>query len=449
MAYSASVEKWRKLVEKYFKPEDVDKALYVIQGESGGNPTIAGDGGNSIGLFQMNMGGGLGTGSTVEQLSDPEYNIKLAAQAVYGGSGWGPWGEGRLYQGKPFGALGNNPYPGSTNARAPVGGAIQSTSPEQSDDKISRPTENVFASGFLKGAQNNLRGIKKGNIQNYEPTGDYATDTGAYLQGMQDAYTELSKYQNDSDRIIQVDENEGFVYYYDPENERLVVDEVGTKILARALMYGSALDRILAAKKANLIDTGESSAAAYLASEKEKRAGASEDYEDYIKRIGDITAIEDIPLQRAASISSLLDSDFKRRNTGNGPFNYQGAGFGTSGRPQNTDLGPILGGLRNVLPKSAPAPYSVNPAAYEQSGPTQIKIPVRTPEEIINEYNGGVSTGTPTPITGFSSAPPLTTLNSKPTIPIPTQTIGPKTQTIGPSALSYKWFLPSWQQKRN
>jgi hypothetical protein len=50
-------------------------------------------------------------GYTEEQLYDPETSIRLFAEVVYS-VGWGDWGEGRLYNGRPFGALGNHPYPG-------------------------------------------------------------------------------------------------------------------------------------------------------------------------------------------------------------------------------------------------------------------------------------------------------------------------------------------------
>lgn len=102
MQFTAQVEQWRDKVAKYFRPEDVDLALWVIQHESGGNPTIPGDAGASIGLFQMNTAGGLGTGSTKAQLADPDYNIRLAAQAVYGGSGWAPWGANSVQYDHPY-----------------------------------------------------------------------------------------------------------------------------------------------------------------------------------------------------------------------------------------------------------------------------------------------------------------------------------------------------------
>jgi len=115
---SAGVEQWRPLVEKYFRPEDVEKALYVMNIESGGQPGALGDGVASGGLFQLNDQG-LGAGMTNEQKFDPETNIRVAAQAVYGGSGWRPWGEGTEIYDYPydpstglgyFGALGHHPY---------------------------------------------------------------------------------------------------------------------------------------------------------------------------------------------------------------------------------------------------------------------------------------------------------------------------------------------------
>lgn len=133
MAYSQSVEQWRPLVAKYFKPEDVDKALYVINGESGGNAGAVGDGGASIGLFQLNDNG-LGSGLDRAARADPETNIKTAAAAVYGGSGWKPWGEGSTFNGKTFGALGNNPYGGTSMTTSST-----SASPSLADVMTSLP----------------------------------------------------------------------------------------------------------------------------------------------------------------------------------------------------------------------------------------------------------------------------------------------------------------------
>jgi hypothetical protein len=45
--------------------------------ESGLNPSATGDGGVSIGLFQMNQKAGLGKGHSVKELSDPDRNITI------------------------------------------------------------------------------------------------------------------------------------------------------------------------------------------------------------------------------------------------------------------------------------------------------------------------------------------------------------------------------------
>jgi hypothetical protein len=111
--YPPEVERWRPIVAKYFPPELVDKALWVIMHESGGNPGAVGDGGNAIGLFQIHHGGSIPGRPDAGKLSDPEYNIRYAAQALGAARGnWAPWGENNTYNGQRFGALGFNPYPG-------------------------------------------------------------------------------------------------------------------------------------------------------------------------------------------------------------------------------------------------------------------------------------------------------------------------------------------------
>lgn len=111
--YSPEVERWRPLVEKYFPPALVDKALYVIQGESGGNAGAVGDGGAARGLFQIQDNRNFASRPDAAYLDDPENNIRYAAQQLGAAEGkWSDWGEGSSYNGQAFGALGNNPYPG-------------------------------------------------------------------------------------------------------------------------------------------------------------------------------------------------------------------------------------------------------------------------------------------------------------------------------------------------
>lgn len=108
--YGENVMRWAPTVARYFPPELVDKALYVMSLESGGNDQAISKT-CDYGLFQMNRCGGVGTGIPIEDLLDGEFNIRQAAATV-AADGWGHWGEGRLYRGEPFGALGHHPYPG-------------------------------------------------------------------------------------------------------------------------------------------------------------------------------------------------------------------------------------------------------------------------------------------------------------------------------------------------
>lgn len=118
VTYPPDVERWRPLVAKYFRAADVNKALWVIQYESGGQPDAKGDfdGQRGIyaarGLFQIQSSANFPDRPAAEWLDVPENNIAYAARMVGDGSGWSHWGENNLYQGKVFGALGNHPYPG-------------------------------------------------------------------------------------------------------------------------------------------------------------------------------------------------------------------------------------------------------------------------------------------------------------------------------------------------
>ena len=82
------------LVAKYFPQDQVQNALKVIQGESGGNPQAVGDNypikgeiRPSYGLFQIRT---FPNRPSPEQLMDPEQNVAYAAQ-LYKNQGWNPW----------------------------------------------------------------------------------------------------------------------------------------------------------------------------------------------------------------------------------------------------------------------------------------------------------------------------------------------------------------------
>ncbi|MEY4761916.1 MAG: Transglycosylase domain, partial [Pseudomonadota bacterium] len=131
MQFPPEVERWRATVAKYFPPELVDKALYVIQHESGGNPGAVGDGGAARGLFQIQDKRNFANRPDADYLDNPENNIRYAAEQLGGASGnFGAWGEGTTNNGVKFGALGNNPYPGDTGG---AGGGTTVTQPRGKD----------------------------------------------------------------------------------------------------------------------------------------------------------------------------------------------------------------------------------------------------------------------------------------------------------------------------
>lgn len=127
MTFPPEVERWRATVAKYFPAHLVDKALWTIQHESGGNSGAVGDGGVARGLFQIQDNRAFSNRPTAQELDDPEFNIRYAADSLGAASGnFGAWGEGTTHNGKPFGAFGNNQYPGSN---ASVSGSSVSTPP--------------------------------------------------------------------------------------------------------------------------------------------------------------------------------------------------------------------------------------------------------------------------------------------------------------------------------
>ena len=90
--FPPNVERWRPLVAKYFPAHEVDRALWVIQHESGGDPGIAsrfnaGGGENSHGLWQINL---KAHPHMQGKTNDPEAATAYAAQ-LFKSNGWQPW----------------------------------------------------------------------------------------------------------------------------------------------------------------------------------------------------------------------------------------------------------------------------------------------------------------------------------------------------------------------
>lgn len=94
-----SPEGWRPIVELYFQPRHVSRALRVMRCESGGDPWAKNPTSTASGLFQH-----LGSlwppraeraGWENADVFDPHANIAVAAWLVYEGGGWGHWNPSR------------------------------------------------------------------------------------------------------------------------------------------------------------------------------------------------------------------------------------------------------------------------------------------------------------------------------------------------------------------
>lgn len=136
LSFSSAVEQWRAavaaLVAEFGLSSDlIDKVLYTIQGESGGDPYAYNSSG-ATGLLQIisNENPALPNRPSREQLQDPMFNLRYAfTQLGIAQGSFAAWGEENTYNGQPFGALGLNPYPGNASA-AGVTGISPSKPPE-------------------------------------------------------------------------------------------------------------------------------------------------------------------------------------------------------------------------------------------------------------------------------------------------------------------------------
>jgi hypothetical protein len=128
--YPDQVERWRPDVEARMpqalrdRPDAatlVDKYLYAMTGESDGNPTAIHDGGNGYGLMADRISRTPVGTPAAQQIQNGWSLVQNDLQQ--GGTGFGDWGEGRLYNGQPFGSMGVHPYGGggSASTSAPFG----------------------------------------------------------------------------------------------------------------------------------------------------------------------------------------------------------------------------------------------------------------------------------------------------------------------------------------
>lgn len=168
--YSPDVEKWRRQVWDEMPPQLrqrpdaatlLDKSLYVMEGESGGGENKPGDGGAAWGLYQSHH---------IPAGSDATTQIKDMWRLVSNNpDSWSDWGQNALYEGKPFGALGRNPYPGDSGggSGSAIGNSIgqQFSQPQQQKPTINYtkpqqlPDFNTDTQGFPAVQQPDYSGI--------------------------------------------------------------------------------------------------------------------------------------------------------------------------------------------------------------------------------------------------------------------------------------------------
>lgn len=85
-----NTEQWRPLVAGHFPPDQVNTALCVMAGESGGNPDAYNPSGAS-GLFQVMPFWARHYGVSRDDLFTPEINVYIASRIYAEEGGWKHW----------------------------------------------------------------------------------------------------------------------------------------------------------------------------------------------------------------------------------------------------------------------------------------------------------------------------------------------------------------------
>lgn len=264
------------------------------------------------------------------------------------------------------------------------------------------------------------RTVSRFSTKPYTPTGSFDQDVLGYWDAAEQAWAALDKYQASSSKTILVNEDEGLVYIVDGLGDNgkpvLIPDPAGTKILQQAMSMQGRLDSLYAAQKAGILKSGNDSAQAYLASEKDKAVEATRRYEDYISRIRDLVAIEEIPTERATAAAAALEAANAANSKRQSRFSA-----GASFRPTpGTDMSPFASAIKSTIPGEAPKPYNIPDAAFI-STMTSGKVPVPPPPGI-PPAPGSLAAATMVPATGieqpeeFNFQPPSPSGITLPTI---------------------------------
>lgn len=89
-AWDSGVERWGPLVASYFRPEDVARALCLMELESAGDPEARNPVSGASGLMQVMPFWASHFGYAASDLSNPWTNLEIAA-VIRDQQGWGAW----------------------------------------------------------------------------------------------------------------------------------------------------------------------------------------------------------------------------------------------------------------------------------------------------------------------------------------------------------------------
>lgn len=94
--WDSGVDRWGPLVASYFHPEDVDRALCLMELESAGDPGAKNPSSGASGLMQVMPFWAGHFGYSASDLFDPWINIEVAAMIrdQQGWAAWSPYGRG-------------------------------------------------------------------------------------------------------------------------------------------------------------------------------------------------------------------------------------------------------------------------------------------------------------------------------------------------------------------
>lgn len=88
--WDSGVDRWGPLVASYFRPEDIDRALCLMELESAGDPGAKNPSSGASGLMQVMPFWAGHFGYSSSDLFDPWINIEVAAM-IRDKQGWGAW----------------------------------------------------------------------------------------------------------------------------------------------------------------------------------------------------------------------------------------------------------------------------------------------------------------------------------------------------------------------